>query len=231
VATEEPELTALRPGDIEGQRFSVGEGGYSPGEVHRFLETLAEHVGRLQGEIEWQRARVEHLEQRSLAAQESAYDRLSHRFMEVVRRADEAAMEVRTRAEDEARAALDGAREDADRMVALAAGEAERILLTARSEAERLVADATGQVERLVRAEAMRRQPTWPESEREPDRSLEPAVVRHVSNGHNASSDHFGAGRGQVSPRSPVEPEFQGFEDLDLGFDGSMFDLLDEAGS
>ena len=116
-------------------------------------------------------------------------------------------------------------------MVALAAGEAERILLTARSEAERLVADATGQVERLVRAEAMRRQPTWPESEREPDRSLEPAVVRHVSNGHNASSDHFGAGRGQVSPRSPVEPEFQGFEDLDLGFDGSMFDLLDEAGS
>jgi len=95
-------------------------------------------------------------------------------------------------------------------MVALAAGEAERILLTARAEAERLVADATGQVERLVRAEAMRRSPTRRESEP----PLEAPAVRHASNGHGAS-----------------EPAFSAFEDLDLGFDGSMFDLFGDVGS
>ena len=210
MATEEREVAALRPGDIEGQRFTIGERGYDPEEVRPFLQAVAEHVGRLQGEIDWQRARVEHLEQRSLAAQESAYDRISNDLMEVVHRTDEAAIEVRARAEDEARNALIGAREDANRMVALAAGEAERILLTARAEAERLVADATGQVERLVRAEAMRRSPTRRESEP----PLEAPAVRHASNGHGAS-----------------EPAFSAFEDLDLGFDGSMFDLFGDVGS
>jgi DivIVA domain-containing protein len=231
VATEQREA-ALGPEDIEGQRFTVGKRGYEPEEVHRFLQAVGEHVGRLQGEIDWQRARVEHLEQGSLAAKESAYDRISQEFMEVVRRADEAATQVRTRAEDEASVALGAAREDANRMVALAADEAERILLTARTEAERLVADATGQVERLVRAEAMRRHPTWREPEREPERSLEPAAVRHTSDGHSGSSDYFGAASGQVTlPSAPAPRAFAVFEDLDLDFDGSMFDLFGQAGS
>jgi len=210
VATEEREVAALRPGDIQEQRFTIEERGYDPEEVRPFLQAVAEHVGRLQGEIDWQRARVEHLEQRSLAAQESAYDRISNDLMEVVRRTDEASIEVRARAEEEARAALSGARDDANRMVALAAGEAERILLTARAEAEGLVADSTGQIERLVRAEAMRLDPTWRESGLSP----QAAVVRPASNGHSAS-----------------EPAFSAFESLDLGFDSSMFDLFGEAGS
>jgi DivIVA domain-containing protein len=203
MAIEEQEVAALRPEDIEGHRFTIEERGYDPGEVRPFLRAVAEHVGRLEGEIDWQRARVEHLEQRGVSAQESAYDRISNDLMEVLRRTDEAAMDVRVRAEEEARAALGRAREDANRMVALAAGEAERILLTARAQAERMVADATGQIERLVREEAMRGEP-----------SLEAPVARHASNGHSIS-----------------EPAFSAFEDLDLHFDGSLFDLFGEAGS
>ena len=267
MAIDEREAAAMRPGDIEGQRFTIGKRGYEPDEVQRFLHAVADHVGRLQGEIDWQRARVETLEQRALSAQETAYDRISQEFMEVVRRADEAATRVRTRAEEEARAALGGARNDADRMVAQAAGEAERILQTARSEAERLVADATGQVDRLIdRAEAMRRHPTWRDAEQASETRLNPADprdgsndhradVRYGANGHSASSDYFGAASGQVTlpqvaaaarpggyvnggtpqsvaePSSLPDPVFADFEDFDLNFDRSSFDLFGEPGS
>ena len=278
MAIDEREAAAMRPGDIEGQRFTIGKRGYEPDEVQRFLHAVADHVGRLQGEIDWQRARVETLEQRALSAQETAYDRISQEFMEVVRRADEAATRVRTRAEEDARAALGGARSDADRMVAQAAGEAERILQTARSEAERLVADATGQVDRLIdRAEAMRRHPTWRDAEQASETRLNPADpregsddhragvrngtsgypadVRNGANGHSASSDYFGAASGQVTlpqvaaaarpggyvnggtpqpvaePSSLPDPVFADFEDFDLNFDRSSFDLFGEPGS
>jgi DivIVA domain-containing protein len=254
----------MRPGDIEGQRFTFGKRGYDPEEVHTFLRAVADQVGRLQGENDWQRARVEHLEQRNLSAQDSAYERISREFMEVVRRADEAAGQVRARAENEARAAMGGAREDANRIVAQAAQEADRILQTARTEAERLVAEATDQVERLVRRagtgsasrgfdleDSMRRHPAWRESERD----LQRVDARHARNGHTASSDYFGAASGQVAvPPSPMvaapepfdegstpeaartpqrlpDPVFTDFEDFDLNFDGSLFDLLDEAGA
>jgi DivIVA domain-containing protein len=191
MATSELEAAALQPGDVTEQRFSVARRGYDPEEVHRFLRVVADHLARLQGESEWQRARVEHLEQRNLELQASVYDRISREFADVVRRAEEAAGQVRAKAEDQAGAVLAGAREEADRMIALAAHEGERILLTARSEAERLVAEASRRVELLVRDAGSRATPArW---------------------------------------ETPVL--LDDFEHLDLGFDGSMFDLSGESGS
>lgn len=249
MATEEREAGGLRPGDIEGRRFTIGKRGYQPEEVHGFLRAVADQMGRLQGEIDWQRARVEHLEQRSLAAQDSAYERISREFMEVVRRADEAATQVRSRAEHEARAAFGDAREDADRMVSQAAEDAERIVATARMEAERLVAEATGRVERAVHVEDPTPRSPWLPSERD----LEMADVPHAGNGHSAPFDYFaaseqvtvtpntglarseGSGNGTSTGSASAQhhlpdPPFADFEHFDLQFDGSVFDLFGDAG-
>jgi DivIVA domain-containing protein len=138
VAAPEPEQQGLRPSSIAGRGFSLGRRGYEPEEVHEFLREVAEYVSRLQGEVEWLRARSEHLERRSVAAQESAYARLSRDFMEVVRRTDEAAGRVRHQAEARAQSDLLMARRDAERIVGEARLEAERILAAARLEAHEM---------------------------------------------------------------------------------------------
>lgn len=135
MATPEPERHALRPSYIAGRGFSPARKGYEPGEVHEFLREVGEYVSRLQGEVEWLRARSEHLERRSIAAQEAAYARLSRDFMEVVRRADEAAGRVRLQAETKANSDLMVARRDAERILGEARLEADRILAAARLEA------------------------------------------------------------------------------------------------
>ena len=137
-ATPEPERHSLRPSDIAGRGFSLARKGYEPGEVHAFLTDLAEHVSRLQGEVEWLRARSEHLNRRSAAAQDAAYDRLSRDFIDVVRRADEAASRVRLQAEAKAQSDLVLARRDAERIVGEARLEAERILAAARLDAHEI---------------------------------------------------------------------------------------------
>jgi DivIVA protein len=138
VATHEPERHALRPSYIAGRGFSLTRKGYEPQEVHEFLTEVAEYISRLQGEVEWLRARSEHLDRRSAAAQETAYARLSRDFMEVVRRADEAAGRVRMQAEAKAQADLVLARRDAERIVTEARLEAERIVAAARLEAHEI---------------------------------------------------------------------------------------------
>jgi DivIVA domain-containing protein len=212
MATTELEASSIRAGDIAGQRFELAKRGYEPDEVHRFLQAVADHLGHLQGEIEWQRARVEHLEQRSAAAQDSAYDRISREFMEVVRRADEAATQVRARAEGEARAALISAHEEANRILAAAAEEAERVLLQARREAEQLVADATRQVERLVHDAGSRTAPM-----------VQPDMVWY----RDATPEAWAS---ESSARNASEAAFAEFEDLNLQLDGSLFDLFGETG-
>ena len=220
MATKELENAALRPGDVAGRRFTIGKRGYEPEEVHQFLQHVGEYLERLQGEIEWQRARVEHLEQRSVAARDSAYDRISREFMQVVRRADEAAGQVRAKAEDEARIALGGARKEANRMMASAAQEAERVLVAASAEAERLVAEATRQVERLIHDAA----------------GAIPARrddARQAGNGHASPRQPAGANghsEAAVVLQDPPEPVFAEFAELNLEFEGSMFDLFGEAG-
>jgi DivIVA domain-containing protein len=142
VATSELETSPLHPAEIAAHRFPVARKGYAQGEVQHFLRLVAEHLSRLQGEIEWQRARGEHLERRTTAAQEAAYVRLSRDFMDVVRRADEAAGRVRADAEAQARAEVGSANREAARLLAAAVEQAEMILTEARSEAERMLREA-----------------------------------------------------------------------------------------
>jgi DivIVA domain-containing protein len=142
VATSERETSSLHPAEIAAQTFPVARKGYDRAEVQRFLRLVAEHLSRLQGEIEWQRARGEHLERRTTAAQEAAYTRLSRDFMDVVRRADEAAGRVRADAEARARAEVGSANREAARLLAAAVEQAEMILTEARSEAQRMLREA-----------------------------------------------------------------------------------------
>jgi DivIVA domain-containing protein len=150
VAIAEKGSFALRPAEIASRRFLVAKKGYEPDEVHAFLKQVSEQLSRLQGEIEWQRARVEHLERRTVRAQEAAYARISRDFVDVVHKADEAASKVRTDAEQEARAAMNAARDKAAAIAAISGREAEKFLTQARAEAERMVAEAADSVKRLV---------------------------------------------------------------------------------
>jgi DivIVA domain-containing protein len=176
VATAEIGSSALRPADIASRRFAVAKKGYEPDQVHAFLNQVSEQLSRMQGEIEWQRARCEHLELRTAGAQQAAYARVSREFMDVARKADEAACKVRTDAEHEIRAALNAAREEAAAIVANSGRQAKRILAQASLEAERMVADAADSVKRLV-WEA--RQPPQPAAEAppEPVEAKSPPVV------------------------------------------------------
>jgi hypothetical protein len=158
VATPEPERPALRPSYIAGRGFPLTRKGYEVEEVHAFLREVAEYVGRLQGEVEWLRARSEHLERRSSAAQEAAYGRLSRDFMEVVRRADEAAGRVRLQADAKAQADMAAARKDAERILGEAKLEAERIIAAARLEANEIDWQALQKGARL----AWQPEPDWP---------------------------------------------------------------------
>jgi DivIVA domain-containing protein len=142
MATPELETSSLQPAEIAARRFPVTRKGFAQDEVQRFLRLVAENLSRLQGEIEWQRARSEHLERRTTAAQEAAYVRLSRDFIDVVRRADEAAGRVRADAEVRAKAEVGSAHREAARLLTAAVEQAEMILTEARSEAGRMLREA-----------------------------------------------------------------------------------------
>jgi DivIVA domain-containing protein len=247
VATTEMEAAVVRPGEMVGHRFTVGRRGYEPEEVDRFLEGVADQLARLQGEIEWQRARIEHLEQRGTAAQDSAYDRIAREFMEVVRRADEATTQVRAKAEDEAGAALPDARVEANRILETTAREAERLLQAARTDTEGLVAERQpgrwsgssarcGPTPPSLRLPRTRRSQCRPRSPRRsaarPDQGGGP-IPRPQA---HPSSTRSSRPRTVITPplrslRIPSEPAFADFEALTLEFEGSAFDLFGDAGS
>jgi DivIVA domain-containing protein len=170
--------------EIGDHRFSSVRKGYDREEVRQFLTEVGEQVNQLRGEIEWLRARSEHLERRAAAAQEAAYARLSRDFMDVVQRADEAAGRVRADAEAHARGELDAAHREAGRLLAAATEQAEAILTEARAEAERVlrVAGVATREARSARLETFqpqaapdarrRRQPDDTELDLEIDASL-----------------------------------------------------------
>jgi DivIVA domain-containing protein len=228
VSIPEPELQGLRPSSIAGRGFSLVRKGYEPEEVQRFLRDIAEQVSRLQGELEWLRARSEHLERRSVAAQEAAYARLSRDFMEVVRRADEAAGRVKYQAEAKAQSDLVVARRDAEKILSEAKLEAERILAAARIEAHGIEWESKGAQARPAAApEAPSARGTGSSGvdlptlsidieamwERE-DEELLPSGSR--ANGHARPKDDSN-GR-----REPEDPE-----NLDFYLDVSIVDLFD----
>jgi DivIVA domain-containing protein len=196
------------PADIAARRFPLIRKGYPPEEVDRFLRQLSEEVARLRGEIDWQRARSEHLERRTTAAQEAAYARLSRDFMEVVRRADQAAGRVRAEAEVKARAEVEGAHREAARLLAAATEQAEAILTVARAEAER--------IRREARSPSAATETVYiPEAQ--PQTTAPPP---------QATQTLSGLWRNPEAPgRSP-----NGDEDVSPDIDGSLFDLFDDPG-
>jgi len=192
VATTELETAALRPADIAGQRFTIGKRGYELEEVRLYLQVVADHLERLQGEVEWQSARVEHFERQSLAAKDSAYDRISREFIEVVRRADEAA----------------------NHLMASAAEEAERLAAETTRRVERLVHDAGGSPARSGnRIGNGQANGNWDPPEARPSKGW---------------GDRTEAA---VTTRSISDSALAAFEELDLQFEGSTFDLFGEAGA
>ena len=133
MATAEPEPSSLRPSDIIGQRFPAARKGYETDEVDAFLRKVADHVARLQGKLEWQRARSEQLERVTNSAQEAANSRMGRNFQDVVRALDEATSRIRAEAEAEARKRVAAAHDEADQIVAAARTEAEAILASAQA--------------------------------------------------------------------------------------------------
>lgn len=252
MATPEPERHALRPSYIAGRGFSRTRKGYEAEEVHAFLREVAEYVSRLQGEVEWLRARSEHLERRSAAAQEAAYGRLSRDFIDVVRRADEAATRARLQAEAKAQADMVTARKEAERILGQARLEAERILAAARLEANEIDWQAM-QGAHL----AWRPHPDWPGSNDTPSVDLPTASVdiaaiwdqedalseteestpapqlfeepAHPARRHQQTPDVWRAnGQGPMldtrgTAKDPSDPE-----ELDVYLDVSIFDLFED---
>jgi DivIVA domain-containing protein len=128
VATADPDPAPMHPADIAEHSFTTARKGYTPDDVHEFLKLVAERVAQLEGEVDWERARVEHQQRRSAAAQESAYARVARDFMDVVKVADEAAQRVLAEAEAEAMKTIAAAHDEADQIVAGARAEAQGIL-------------------------------------------------------------------------------------------------------
>src|SRR5213593_1959971 len=95
VSTAESERPSMRPADVAGRTFGEARRGYNREEVDAFLRSLAKEMSRLQGEVDWHRARSDRLEGRGAPAREAAYERLARNFMDVVRSADEVAARVK----------------------------------------------------------------------------------------------------------------------------------------
>ena len=117
----------MHPADIAEHSFTTARKGYTPNEVQEFLRLVAERVAQLEGEVDWERARVEHQQRKSAAAQESAYSRVAGDFRDVVKVADEAAQRVLSEAEAEAMKVIAAAHDEADQIVAGAKAETQGI--------------------------------------------------------------------------------------------------------
>lgn len=224
MATSELQTRTTQPADIAGQRFPIVRKGYASEEVDRFLRQLSELVARLQGEVEWQRARGEHLERRTTAAQEAAYARLSRDFMDVVRRADEAATRVRAEAEAQARGEIGAAHKEAARMLAAAAEQAEAILTQARAEAERILREGKSVID--LSAE---RSDGDPPSDRHAMPAV-PATTRALG-GLWREPDAPPAPAAAPQAEGTARPRGAGGDDeLEIDLDASLFDLFDDLG-
>ena len=228
VATPEPEQQGLRPSSIAGRGFSLGRKGYVPEEVHEFLRQVAEYVSRLRGEVEWLRARSEHMERRSVAAQESAYARLSRDFMEVLRRADETVGRVRHQAEARAQSDLVMARRDAERILAEARLEAERILAAARLEAHEIEWQSKGP----DAGPSHHRQTEWPatadgRSVDVPTVSMDIGAIWDIEDEESRPDVRRTNGHSQHQDTSDEPNLSSDPEDLEFYLDVSIFDLFE----
>jgi DivIVA domain-containing protein len=113
LAPQEMESVFLRPAKIASRRFTRTTGGYDPNEVHQFLEDVADYLSRLEGELEWRRAR-------------------RTRQMGTIGEQEEA-ISVVTAAREQAERIVAEARKDAEGYVRLARAIAQQLALEAQT--------------------------------------------------------------------------------------------------
>jgi len=143
MATTEPEPPHLSAADIANHSFARRRKGVNPDEVETYLRSLAAHVARLQGQVDWHKARTDFLEHQTAGAKDAAYARLAKDFQEVVRAADTAAARVRTEADAEAKRTVAAAHDEADEIVAAAKAEADGVIAAGKARAELITSEAT----------------------------------------------------------------------------------------
>jgi DivIVA domain-containing protein len=217
MATTEPEPPPLSAADIANHTFARRRKGVNPDEVQAFLQSLAEHVARLQAQVDWHRARTDFLERQTAGAKDAAYARLAKDFQEVVRAADTASARLRAEADAEAKRTVAAAHDEADEIVAAAKAEAEGVNATAKARAERITSEATAaiavQPERRSELEGKiwdhpTERPEWFVTMPTDPKAWEPEA-------------------GPEPESSPAAPNDDA-DDLEIRFDRSLFELLDD---
>jgi DivIVA domain-containing protein len=218
MATTEPEPPPLTAADIANRTFARRRKGVNPDEVQAYLRSLAEHVARVQSQVEWHKARTDFLERQTAGAKDAAYARLAKDFHEVVRAADQASARVRAEADAEAKRTIAAAHDEADEIVAAAKAEAEGVIAAAKARAERITSEATSAV-----------------AEHEEHRtSLEGKIWDHPTERAEwfvAMPPDPTVWEGDPAPEPPPPPSppiEDDADDLDIRFDRSLFELLDD---
>jgi DivIVA domain-containing protein len=218
LATSEPEPPPITPSEIASRAFARRRKGVNPDEVQAFLQSLAEHVARLQGQVDWHRARTDFLERQTAGAKDSAYARLAKDFQEVVRAADTASARVRAEADAEAKRTVAAAHDEADEIVAAAKAEAEGVIAAAKTRAERITSEANTTVAEQPERRSTLEGKIWDHPAERPEWFVtmppDPTVWEGDSDPESTSL-----------PPPPIEDDSDG---LEIRFDRSLLELLDD---
>jgi cell division initiation protein len=217
MATTEPEPPPLTAADIANRTFARRRKGVNPDEVQAFLQSLAEQVARLQAQVDWYRARTDFLERQTAGSKDAAYARLAKDFQEVVRAADTASARVRAEAEAEAKRTVAAAHDEADEIVAAAKAEAEGVNAAAKARAERITSEATTAVAEQPERRSELEGKIWDHPAERPEWFVTMPPDPKVWEGDPAAEP--------TPPPPPIEDES---DDLEIRFDRSIFELLDD---
>jgi DivIVA domain-containing protein len=219
MATTEPEPPPLSAADIANRTFARRRKGVNPDEVQAFLQSLSEHVARLQAQVDWHRARTDFLERQTAGAKDAAYARLAKDFQEVVRAADTASARVRAEADAEAKRTVAAAHDEADEIVAAAKAEAEGVSAAAKARAERITSEAATSVAEQPERRSSLEGKIWDHTTERPEWFV------------TMPTDPK-AWEGEPDPEPPAPapppPADDSPDDLDIRFDRSLFELLDD---
>src|SRR6266545_2092429 len=147
-------LVGLAPADwaaadeIRRRRFAHAPNGYSPEEVHDFLDKLAGMFANLRTQV----AELRRVPPAGPAPIEggTAVSGMAVRMADVLREADSHAASVRQEADRETARLLAEARQEAERTVNEARQEADRMVVAARSDAEQSAAGHLQEVQRTM---------------------------------------------------------------------------------
>ncbi len=230
-------MAAAEPSSQVGQteqpdRFPLARRGYETENVDRFVASMSERIKRLQGQVEWLRARSEHFERRSASANEAAYARVARDFVELLRQAEQEAQRIRAEGQDEARRLIDAAHREADHI--LAEGRRARSDLRPASPAPpTTTASPTPATTSVAPADAgghasgesagQLKRTLWAEGPGPPDPPLVEAVPAElwqpVPNGKDPADRSGLRPPGAARPRPAGAPDAAAASDLDLDFD------------